>query len=213
MIEGLKQSQPDKPKKVVYGSRKKKPGPQKDADNLSVTQVSTPETMSPAVKTEDLPVSEPPETPQSTASPMADVKDDWDAASEEEKPARTASPAVDVKSDWDESSGDDAPAKRAAESALPFSIAFIHMWLTMFVQKPSLRRRPLQRSKRRQQQRLQNLLKSSPPPEHLSLPQSPISPHQSASKNLIPNPKRTLMTLTIAQRKILMRVRLQKRSV
>lgn len=116
MIEGLKQSQNDKPKKVVYGNRKKKTGPQKDTDNLSVTQVSTPETLSPALKTDDLPVSEPPETPRSAQSPLADVKDDWDADSGDEKPAEAAT-AVDVKSDWDASSGEEEVATTSADKS------------------------------------------------------------------------------------------------
>ena len=139
MVEGLKQSQPDRPKKVVYGNRKKKPGPQKDTDNLSVTQVSTPETMSPALKTDDLPVSEPPETPQSAASPMVDVKDDWDAESEEEKPAEPA-PGADVKSDWDASSEDEAPSKPVAEGEIMLS----HVEFVQSTHRDNLQRKPSQ---------------------------------------------------------------------
>lgn len=122
MIEGLKQSQADKPKKVVYGNRKKKPGPQKDTDGSSVTNVSTPESMSPVVKTDVLPATEQPETPQSTASPVIDVKDDWDAESEEEKPVEQT-PAEDVKSDWDASSEDEAAPKPAAGGEYSFFVS------------------------------------------------------------------------------------------
>jgi len=118
-IEGLQPtSGSGAPKKVVYGSRKKKPFGQKDAPLLPESRSQTPE-----------PASQPIEVPQSgdekrsnlswVESPVEEkgtqavVTNSWDASSDEEK---TNTP--DVKDSWDVSSDEEnvslAPAPPVA---------------------------------------------------------------------------------------------------
>lgn len=94
VVEGLQQQAVDKPKKVVYGNRKKK-APTATAD-------STPTTRDPSPVRAATPAPAQPSSPASVSSKLDDVKDDWDASDEE--PAKP----VGVKDDWDESSGDEA---------------------------------------------------------------------------------------------------------
>lgn len=129
-IEGLQQgADVAKGKKPSYATRKKKPGMSgKDDDDRSSTQALTPEVQSPAVRTEELPASEPPSV---VSSPKVDVKDDWDAESEPEKPA-TPAPADDVKSDWDASSSDEEDKKPKPSEKVPKSESEIKSSLFAF---------------------------------------------------------------------------------
>lgn len=94
VVEGLQQQAVDKPKKVVYGNRKKK-APTAIAD-------STPTTRDPSPVRAATPAPVQPSSPASVVSKLESVKDDWDASDEE--PAKPEG----VKDDWDESSGDEA---------------------------------------------------------------------------------------------------------
>lgn len=121
-IEGLTQqgSVADRPKKVVYGKKKKPVPGVKEAspapDDKESVQASTPDVQSPAPVHPELP-----DAPSPVTAPPESVKDEWDAESEDEKLA--AEPAkADVKSDWDASSSDEevkkpAPPKIASPSA------------------------------------------------------------------------------------------------
>lgn len=104
-IQGLQNQNAGAPKKVVYDNRKKK-GPA-----AAVTKNNTP------TPTASRPITPPP------AEPEQDVKDEWDASSEEEKPA--VKNEEDVKSDWDADSDEDKPAPPApatkSEAKLPAS--------------------------------------------------------------------------------------------
>ncbi|KIY45157.1 P-loop containing nucleoside triphosphate hydrolase protein [Fistulina hepatica ATCC 64428] len=108
-IEGLQGGAPTK--KPVYGNRKKK-GPARDASKDSTPAVSavspTPKETSPAP--ESRPVSPPPAVDE-------DVKDDWEASSDEEKPAAPA-PPPGVKDSWDAIS-DEEEEPKLPESAAP----------------------------------------------------------------------------------------------
>lgn len=105
-IEGL-QNRATIAKKPVYG---KKP---KTKDETS-TQASTPEVQSPAVVTEELPsvARDVARTASPTSAISNDVKDSWDAESEEEE-AQPKSPSHshDVKCDWDAPSSDEESPK------------------------------------------------------------------------------------------------------
>ncbi|KAH8115780.1 hypothetical protein DFH11DRAFT_1688413 [Phellopilus nigrolimitatus] len=137
LIEGLQHAVVDKPKKVVYASRKKKSGPAPKDDDISSTVASTPTVQSPVVKVEELPDV----TPAPALTPTDDgVKDEWDAESEkeDEKPV----PAEDVKSDWDASSSDEEknrkPSKLAEKPAAKgksfvlISIESVHLHYCLF---------------------------------------------------------------------------------
>ena len=106
VIEALQQQSPASTgtsKKFSYGSKKKK-GPQTGTSTKESTPISTPVLTPKALLPEiELP-SQPPE------EKSTDVKDDWDAESEEEVPEKTLAPAADVKSDWDDPSEDEKPA-------------------------------------------------------------------------------------------------------
>jgi len=127
-IEGLQQQQNGQagpstgaPKKVVYGSRKKKgPTQQKEKDEVaspvteskpeSVVSTPPPATPEPTTPKEDWEASE-----DEAEKPLADVKDSWDAPTDEETGAEKAE---GVKDSWDASSDEEveeapkpAPAK------------------------------------------------------------------------------------------------------
>ncbi|GLB33308.1 putative translation-initiation factor 2 [Lyophyllum shimeji] len=110
-IEGLQApSTNGAPKKVVYGSRKKKAPAAKDASK----------DVSPAPESRPLT----PEPPKEEPKPVEEVKDEWDASSAEEEVKPAAAP--DVKDDWDASSEEEeevkpapAPVPAAAPKAQP----------------------------------------------------------------------------------------------
>ncbi|KAG8747051.1 hypothetical protein FRC10_002467 [Ceratobasidium sp. 414] len=99
-IEGLQSGEAgtSAPRKVVYGSKKKKPAQnQKDTSTVAGSERAP---------------SPPPEpTPAApTPAPASDVKDDWDASSADEAPASEAKLAASgVKDDWDASSEEETP--------------------------------------------------------------------------------------------------------
>ncbi|KAH8834190.1 P-loop containing nucleoside triphosphate hydrolase protein [Flagelloscypha sp. PMI_526] len=101
-LAGASSGEPSKPKRVVYGNKKK--GPSKQA------QTATP-TDSPATTNVSLPASRASSPPASVAA--EDKEDAWDASSEDEKPKEeAAAPSADVKEDWDASTDEEAPAKK-----------------------------------------------------------------------------------------------------
>ncbi|KAH7922410.1 hypothetical protein BV22DRAFT_1037540 [Leucogyrophana mollusca] len=114
-IEGLQQqssgSAPPAGKKVVYGNRKKKaPGATKEASPAPESRPLTPE---PAAQPTLPPAAEP---KKGEAAPD-DVRDEWDASSDEE-PASKAEVQPGVRDEWDASSGDEkAPPAKTATSA------------------------------------------------------------------------------------------------
>ncbi|VDC01114.1 unnamed protein product [Peniophora sp. CBMAI 1063] len=122
-IEGLQQREPGAPaKKPVYDNKKKKggKGPQQGTSATSSPAPSAPATPAPAPKKELSPEPAPAPAPEKDD----DVKDDWDASSEDEKPK------AEVKSDWDASSDEEEekapaepPKKVAAPSGAPSAAA------------------------------------------------------------------------------------------
>ena len=98
-IEGLQQSaNAGAPKKVVYGSRKKKDSGVKDAASKDA---------SPAPES-------PPRTPKplkEEVKPAEEERDEWDVSSEEEDAKPPAKTAPDTKDDWDASSEEEEEAK------------------------------------------------------------------------------------------------------
>ncbi|RPD52854.1 hypothetical protein L226DRAFT_617631 [Lentinus tigrinus ALCF2SS1-7] len=118
-IEGLQQhADTQRPKKVVYDNRKKKKGP------ASAAGSSHPGTRDTSPVREEKPATPTPE-PEAEPAPAAmepadeDVKDDWEASSDEEDKK-----ADDVKDSWDQSSDDEekkapAPANGSAKPATP----------------------------------------------------------------------------------------------
>ncbi|KAH0587010.1 hypothetical protein H2248_005829 [Termitomyces sp. 'cryptogamus'] len=97
-IEGLQQSaSTGAPKKIVYGTRKKKgPGVKDVASNdASPAPESRPRT---------------PEPPQE-AKPAEEERDEWDVSSEEEDVKPAAKTAPDTKDDWDASSEEEEEVK------------------------------------------------------------------------------------------------------
>lgn len=118
-IEGLQQGGAEKPKRVVYDNRKKKKGPAsaagssvpgtRDTSPVREEKPATPE-LAPAVPTA-------PEVPTEEAEKDDDVKDNWEASSDEEDKK-----ADGVKDSWDQSSDEEAskpkttpaPAQKAA---------------------------------------------------------------------------------------------------
>ncbi|KAG8763881.1 hypothetical protein FRC11_010001 [Ceratobasidium sp. 423] len=111
-IEGLQSSggAGSAPKKVVYGSKKKKPAPgPKDSSTVASSD------RAPSPPPESTPAS-PAVAPANTAA-----KDEWDASSDEEPPAIEAKPAAapGVKDDWDASSEEEAPPKPEPKDEAP----------------------------------------------------------------------------------------------
>lgn len=123
-IEGLQQpSGSNAPKKVVYGSRKKKPAAQKDASPAPDSRPRSPEPAhTPAA--DEAPKAEAEQEVKSDWENATDegekgletqVKDSWDASSdEEEKPA-----TPEVKDSWDASSDEEAPAPKTVADGKP----------------------------------------------------------------------------------------------
>lgn len=104
-------------KKFSYGSKKKR-APQTGTSTKESTPISTPSLTTKALSPEPEPASPTPE------EKPADIKDEWDAESEEEKPKKTPAHAADVKSDWDDSSEDEKPApKPAAQGMRPVTLS------------------------------------------------------------------------------------------
>lgn len=103
-IEGLQQTSGPS-KKVVYGNRKKKAGPGKDASPAPESRPRSPE---PALAPTPPRVSTP--APAEVSAPAKDEPEegDWDASSDEEP---KAPPPAEVKDDWDASSEDEAPGR------------------------------------------------------------------------------------------------------
>ncbi|EKM59530.1 uncharacterized protein PHACADRAFT_250096 [Phanerochaete carnosa HHB-10118-sp] len=108
VIEGLQQqSSGQAPKKVVYGNRKKRHAAEK------ATTDSSPTTRAPSPVREGTP---PAPEPASALSPsegvptVEDVKDTWDASSDEEP----AKPAEGVKDSWDESGKEEEEENKSA---------------------------------------------------------------------------------------------------
>ncbi|KAF8075906.1 hypothetical protein FPV67DRAFT_1604632 [Lyophyllum atratum] len=96
------------PKKVVYGSRKKKgpvvKGTSKDASPAPESRPRTPE------------------PPKEEPKAVEEEKDEWDATSEEEEEAKPAEPVAvpeGIKDDWDASSGEEEEVKPAAPAPTP----------------------------------------------------------------------------------------------
>ena len=126
-IEGLQQQANggERPRKVVYGRKKKVGGGAKENPSTLDDKSSAPVTsavQSPVSKTESLP------PPSPSPAPTDDVKDDWDAESDPDQVSPSV-PAEDVKSDWDASSDDESnklepvkvpqtPAPKVAEKPL-----------------------------------------------------------------------------------------------
>ncbi|KAI0676694.1 hypothetical protein C8Q78DRAFT_1141729 [Trametes maxima] len=118
-IEGLQQGGGEqRPKKVVYDNRKKKKGPASAASGshpgtrepspVRQTKVATPEP-------ESAPAPAAPEPQPESPVDQDDVKDDWEASSDEEGKKPDG-----VKDSWDQSSGDEeeeAPKPAAKASA------------------------------------------------------------------------------------------------
>lgn len=111
-IEGLQQTGANgaPPKKVVYGNRKKKAPAGVAAKESSIASESRPRTPEPELSTTPAPV---PASP--TEEVAGDVKDEWDASSEEEKPP--AKSAENVKDEWDASSDEEVKAPTPAKKA------------------------------------------------------------------------------------------------
>lgn len=109
-VAGLQNKGDDAPKRVNYGSKKKaqpKKGPAADTKSSQAVE-STPEPAAEApIKVEE------PAKPvvEDKAESEEDVKDDWDASSDEEK-------AESVKDDWDASS-DEEEKKEEPKKAAP----------------------------------------------------------------------------------------------
>ncbi|KAF7433580.1 hypothetical protein PC9H_005541 [Pleurotus ostreatus] len=100
-IEGLQQATGNgaPSKKVVYGNRKKKGPAAKDiTKEASPAPVSRPETP-------DSTATPPPQTPKEGSVADDEVKDDWDASSEDE--SKAAPKAEGIKDSWDASSDDE----------------------------------------------------------------------------------------------------------
>lgn len=100
-IEGLQQATGNgaPSKKVVYGNRKKKgPAAKGTAKEASPAPVSRP-------GTPDSTATPPPETPKEGSVADDEVKDDWDASSEDE--SKAAPKAEGIKDSWDASSDDE----------------------------------------------------------------------------------------------------------
>jgi hypothetical protein len=179
VIEGLQQQQAGgsggAPKKFSYGSKKKK-AHQAGTSTKESTPISTPSLTTKALSPEPEP--EPP-TPEEKPT---DVKDDWDAESEQEKPETAPTPAADVKSDWDDSSEDEKPApKPTAQPKGVFPFALGPLYLTTLGQPHRNRPPRQQRLGRSPSHRRRNPLRLL-----RKLPRS--------LQNSNPNPKRTLMT-------------------
>ena len=112
-IEGLqRQTGGPAPRKVTYGNRKR----DKPAVSTTDSRASTPAPESkPATPPPASPV--PPEDDADAQAESKDVKDDWDASTDEETTAQKS--ALDVKDDWDASSDDEKekPPTKAAPAA------------------------------------------------------------------------------------------------
>lgn len=94
-IEGLQQSSGSgAPKKVVYGSRKRKPAGQKDGSPAPESRPRSPEP-APRIAVEEAP----------KAEADSEAKSDWENSSEDEKKAPEAQP--EVKDSWDASSDEE----------------------------------------------------------------------------------------------------------
>jgi len=112
-IEGLQQ--PAAPsKRPIYGNRKKG-GPGKGASPAP----STPQTPEPPHPKELAPEPSPTPEPEPSREEKVtqDVRDEWDASSEEEK----VPPAVEVKESWDDSSEEETPAPAPTPPLKPTS--------------------------------------------------------------------------------------------
>lgn len=112
-IEGLQQ--PAAPsKRPIYGNRKKG-GPGKGASPAP----STPQTPEPPHPKELAPEPSPTPEPEPSREEKVtqDVRDEWDASSEEEK----VPPAVEVKESWDDSSEEETPAPASTPPPKPTS--------------------------------------------------------------------------------------------
>ncbi|KAG9219474.1 hypothetical protein CCMSSC00406_0005368 [Pleurotus cornucopiae] len=100
-IEGLQQATSNgaPSKKVVYGNRKKKgPTAKETIKEASPAPASRPETP-------DSTATPPPQTPKEGSVADDEVKDDWDASSEDE--SKAARKAEGIKDSWDASSDDE----------------------------------------------------------------------------------------------------------
>ena len=95
VVEGLQQQSNDKPKKIIYGNRKKK-GPAAATDSTPTTRDPSP------VRESTPPAPEPPSSPTEPVPTPEGVKDDWDASSDDE-PVKTGG----VKDAWDDSSDEE----------------------------------------------------------------------------------------------------------
>ncbi|KAI1788965.1 hypothetical protein LXA43DRAFT_1183593 [Ganoderma leucocontextum] len=114
-IEGLQQggAAAEKPKRIVYDNRKKKKGP------ASAAGSSVPGTRDTSPVREEKPATPDPAPPAATPGPPAeeaekdgDVKDSWDASSDEEDKK-----ADDVKDSWDQSENEEEAPKRKTAPA------------------------------------------------------------------------------------------------
>ncbi|CCM01032.1 uncharacterized protein FIBRA_03080 [Fibroporia radiculosa] len=104
-VEGLQQSSGQPAKKVVYGNRKKK-GPEKAA-SVTSSSPATRETSPVREEKPATPVPEPVAAAEVSNKKLDDVKDDWDASSDDEQKHPEG-----VKDSWDDNS-DDEEAKAA----------------------------------------------------------------------------------------------------
>ncbi len=113
-IEGLQQGGGEpRAKKVVYDNRKKKKGPASAASGSHPgTRDPSPVREEKRAAPEPAPASATPEPEPATPVDDDDVKDSWDASSDEDEKK-----GEDVKDSWDASSGDEADAPKPSQKA------------------------------------------------------------------------------------------------